>query len=98
MMINDFIQKIGIDKVLHFLVGALITSIVTIVISFQEPTITNYTMAVPLIGAIATFMIAVFKEISDTQFDWKDVLATVLGAIPIFLSTCFGVLLHNLSN
>lgn len=55
-------------------------------------------MAVPLIGAIATFMIAVFKEISDNQFDWKDVLATVLGAIPIFLSTCFGVLLHNLSN
>lgn len=95
---NNLIQKIGIDKVLHFLVGALITSIVTIVISFQEPTITNYTMAVPLIGAIATFMIAVFKEISDNKFDWKDVLATVLGVVPIFLSTCFGVLLHNLSN
>lgn len=94
---NEFIQKIGVDKVLHFLVGALITSLFTIIIALQEPDITYYTMGVPVIGGIVTFMAAVFKEIVDDKFDWKDILATVLGIVPIALATCVGVLFHNLS-
>lgn len=99
MTFNDLIAKIGQDKVLHFLVGSLITAFMTLVAGLQEPEINWGTMAAPIIGLVVTAFFAFVKEaLIDTKFDWKDLVATLLGAVPIFIATAFGILFHVLSN
>lgn len=99
MTFNDFITKIGQDKVLHFLVGSLITAFMTLIAGLQEPEIDWYTMGAPAIGLAVTAFFAVVKEVLiDAEFSWKDLVATLLGAVPIFIATAFGILFHVLSN
>ena len=63
--------KIPQDKLLHFCVGYLIAA-----------TLFNFS---PLIiwGVVTT--VAVAKELIDYKLDWLDIVATVLGALPIIL-------------
>lgn len=99
MTFNDLIARIGQDKVLHFLVGSLITAFMTLIAGLQEPEIDWSTMGVPTIGLVVTAFSAVVKEVLiDTEFNWKDLVATLLGAVPIFIATAFGILFHVLSN
>lgn len=99
MTFNDLIAKIGQDKILHFLVGSFITAFMTLIAGLQEPEINWGTMGAPVIGLAVTVFFAVIKEvIIDTKFSWKDLVATLLGAVPIFIATAFGILFHVLSN
>lgn len=99
MTFSDLIAKIGQDKVLHFLVGSLITAFMTLIAGLQEPEIGWGTMGAPTIGLVVTAFFALVKEtIIDTEFSWKDLVATLLGAVPIFIATAFGILFHVLSN
>lgn len=99
MTFNDLIAKIGQDKVLHFLVGSLITAFMTLIAGLQEPEIDWSTMGAPTIGLVVTAFFAGVKEaLIDTEFNWKDLVATLLGAVPIFIATAFGILFHILSN
>lgn len=98
MTFNDLIAKIGQDKVLHFLVGSLITAVVTLIAGLQEPTIGWGTINAPILGLVVTAFFAVIKEaVIDIVFDWRDFIATLAGAIPIFISTVIGILFHILS-
>lgn len=99
MTFNDLIAKIGQDKILHFLVGSLITAFMTLIAGLQEPEIGWGTMGAPTIGFVVTAFFALIKEaLIDTEFDWKDLVATLLGTIPIFIATALGTLFHVLSN
>lgn len=98
MTFNELITKIGQDKILHFLVGSLITAFMTLVVGLQEPEIDWSTMGAPVIGLVVTAFFGFVKEkIVDTEFDIKDLVATVLGSVPIFLATFLGILFHILS-
>lgn len=98
MTFNDLIAKIGQDKVLHFLVGSLITAFMTLIAGLQEPEIGWGTMGAPTIGLVVTAFFGFVKEkIVDTEFNVKDLIATVLGSVPIFLATFLGILFHILS-
>lgn len=98
MTFDELVSKIGQDKILHFLVGSLITAFMTLVIGLQEPEIGWSTMSAPVIGLVVTAFFGFVKEkIVDTEFDVKDLIATVLGSVPIFLATFLGVLFHILS-
>ena len=98
MTFNGLIAKIGQDKVLHFLVGSLITAFMTLIAVLQEPEIDCNTMGAPVIGLVVTaFFGFVEEKIVDTEFNIKDLIATVLGSVPIFLATFLGILFHILS-
>lgn len=98
MTFNELITKIGQDKILHFLIGSLITAIMTLIVGLQEPEIGWSTMGAPVIGLVVTAFFGFVKEkIIDTEFSVKDLIATVLGSVPIFLATFLGVLFHILS-
>lgn len=98
MTFDELVSKIGQDKVLHFLVGSLITAFMTLVIGLQEPEIGWSTMSAPVIGlVVAAFFGFVKEKIVDTEFNVKDLIATVLGSVPIFLATFLGVLFHILN-
>lgn len=98
MTFNELITKIGQDKILHFLVGSLITAFIALIVGLQEPEIGWSTMGAPIIGLVVTAFFGFIKEkIIDTEFSIKDLIATVLGSVPIFLATLLGILFHILS-
>lgn len=97
-IVDNFVNKVGTDKILHFLVGSLITSILTFVIIIQDAIVSPVAIAVPLAGAGLTALLAWAKEMLDDQFSKKDLIASILGAIPIIIAVAIGVLFNVLSN
>ncbi len=98
MNLNDFILKIGYDKLLHFSFGGLICSLITIPMIIQDG-ISISTLFTPFIGFIVVVILETFKEkLIDEVFDKKDFIATLLGTVPVFIMTSLGVLFHFLSN
>lgn len=80
------LEKLGSipsDKMLHFVAGMLITAIVAVVIP-------RFASLAVTVAVIAGFAKEVRDEIAYGGFDWKDLLATVLGGavmqVFIFLS------------
>lgn len=96
---NKFIEKIGMDKVAHFGVGGLICALFTFVFILQDlyilPLIPKWRIILfPLIGTIVTLFVSVLKEFFfDLKFDWKDIIAAIIGCITIFVAVAFGVLI-----
>ena len=96
--LDNFLEKVGADKVLHFLGGALICAVVSIVMDVQEGVTSWRTLFVPLAGLIVALFAAWVKErFFDSSFDKKDFLATVLGFVPVWLAFAIGTLLNYLS-
>ena len=94
---NKFIEKIGMDKVAHFGVGGLITALFTIVFVMQDMGSLIFNpwrmMLYPFIGTVITTVVSVIKEkLIDTQADWKDLYAALVGSATVFVATFFGVL------
>lgn len=99
MTFNELITKIGVDKLLHFSIGGLITALFTIVATLQEGYVDTSIIAFPFIGLIPVAMFSWFKEaVIDSEFSWMDILASVLGAVPVFIATALGVLFYTLSD
>ena len=98
MTFNDFIAKVGQDKVMHFLSGGVITAFITLILALQEGEIGWFTLGFTVVGFVVTLFFALFKElVIDITFDKKDLVATLLGTLPIFLATFLGVLFNTLS-
>lgn len=93
---NNFIEKVGVDRLLHFAVGGLVCALVTIVSMAQEAAMQNLTAgvlcAVPLIGLAVVLIVAFNKEVMDEAFDWWDILASALGCVPVEVAACLGAL------
>ena len=95
MSINDFVNKVGVDKVLHFSIGGLISAFFTIILVLQEPDVTWNLVGLSFIGTIIVGFFSLSKEFMDIKVDWKEIVAGVLGTIPILIATILGVLLHT---
>lgn len=98
---KKFIEKIGIDKFAHLGVGGLMCAMVTFVVLLQE--MGNLTpamiFATPITGTVMVMFLEFCKEhFLDDEFSWKDVLATFIGCVLVFLSVGVGVLFNVLSN
>ena len=70
----NMLGSIPSDKMLHFIVGMLITAIVAVLV----PRFTPIAMTV---AVVAGFAKELRDEITYGGFDWKDLLATVLGGV-----------------
>lgn len=64
--IRRIIEKIGIDKLLHFFVSAYIVLALALFIHWG-------------IAAAVAILLGVAKELIDGQIDWKDLAADALG-------------------
>lgn len=98
---KKFIEKIGIDKFAHLGVGGLMCAMVTFIALLQE--MGNLTpamiFATPIIGTVMVMFLEFCKEhFLDDEFSWKDVLATFIGCVLVFLAVGVGVLFNVLSN
>jgi len=87
----------GVDKAAHFGIGGLITAFFTIVFILQDMGTLIFNpwrmMLYPFIGTIITTVVSVIKEkLIDTQADWKDLYAALIGSATVFVATLFGVI------
>ena len=96
-LIDNFVSKVGNDKMLHFLVGNLITSCITFIVLIQENLTSFETLLAVIPAAIITAFVAVIKEKLDYVFNKKDFIATVLGIIPTVICILVGVIFNILS-
>lgn len=90
----DTINKIGVDKILHFLVGALITFIIGNIFGIQDTVTPIMLMSMTGIGVLVTLILEFIKEyvIDDTP-EWSDILATFLGCfVPILTNVLVCIL------
>lgn len=94
-VIDDLLAKIGTDKCLHFFGGGFLCAIMTLVCLLQDGVFTNRMIfGSVLIGTIAVIFVSVIKEIADGKFDWKDILAAILGCVAIGAAAGVGVLFN----
>ena len=73
--INDYFEKVGVDKALHFFVGALITA------EFEM-----YSTKLVLFSLFVVLILSIIKELIDREFDIWDIIWGLFGSIcEIFL-------------
>lgn len=87
----------GTDKVLHFLAGAVIAFIITNVCMIQDGITGATCIAFAAIGLAAAAVIGLIKELIDSEFNWKDLFATILGGLLPAAANAIGALFHLLS-
>ena len=69
------VEKWGLDKVTHFLAGALVAVVTYLVVCMA-----GATQAASLSTGFGLSIVAgVVKELLDERFEWKDLLATAIG-------------------
>lgn len=97
---NDLINKIGLDKIAHFGIGAAIYAFITFMFVFSMP-IDNtlelnwgFVLFYPLIGYWLVGILAFFKELDDFTPDKKDFFASLLGCVFVHLGIIIGYLFH----
>ncbi len=94
-LVDDILAKVGTDKALHFFGGGFLCAILAIISLLQDGVFTNRMIFGSIfIGTIAVVFVSVIKEIADGEFNWKDILAAVLGCIVIFMAAGIGVLFN----
>lgn len=97
--LDNLIKKIGNDKTLHFLGGCSICSFVSFIVILQEGDLTPLEkVSSVLIGTVFVLILSVLKElIADDKADWYDVLAAVLGCIPVYIAVGLSAWFNSLS-
>lgn len=69
------VDKWGLDKVTHFLAGALVA-----VMAYLVACMAGATQAASLAAGFCLSIVAgLVKELLDERFEWKDLLATAMG-------------------
>lgn len=94
----NFINKIGIDKVLHFLLGAVIAFTICNLMLIQDAMVRWETMLAAVGGTIIAAILAMMKErIIDDKPDMKDFFASVLGGVYVIIVNFIGTIFNVLS-
>lgn len=73
------VDKWGLDKVTHFLAGALVA-----VMAYLVACMAGATQAASLAAGFGLSIVAgLVKELLDERFEWKDLLATAIGGAAV---------------
>lgn len=94
---NNLINKIGIDKITHFSMGGLICALFTFIFLLQDFNTLEVwqVLLLPLIGTVVTFVLSIIKEfVIDEVVDWKDIIAGMLGCVPVYIAIGIGILFN----
>ena len=89
--------KVGMDKIAHFGIGGIIGAAIDIVITLA---IGDYGWVVgvyPFISHAVVFVLSFVKEkFMDDEFNWLDILASVLGSIAVHIAFILGLTINEL--
>lgn len=97
---EKFIEKVGLDRIAHFGVGAAVCAFLTLMFIFSLPVGGGLEFSwwlaagAPILGYVAVALLAWAKEMNDDTPDWRDFLASMLGCVFVHLGAVIGWLLH----
>ena len=83
-------EKVGIDKITHFFVGATIALSVTLILCLVGD-ISNVT-PYSIIGTNVSVLCGIVKELCDSEFNKEDFIATMFGGIMSIVISLFSLL------
>lgn len=69
-MVDKFLAKVGTDKVLHFLVCALF-------VAYASMLGVEYMWGALILSPV----VSIFKEVADGRFNFKDIIAGIIGGV-----------------
>ena len=89
--------RIGMDKIAHFGIGGIIGAAIAIIVTLA---IGDYGWVVgvyPFVAHVVVFILSFSKEkFMDDEFNWLDILASVLGSIAVHMAFILGLTINEL--
>ena len=88
---------IGMDKIAHFGIGGIIGATIAIVITLARGDYGWVAGAYPFISHVIVFILSFIKEkFMDDEYNWLDILASVLGSIAVHMAFIIGLTINEL--
>ena len=89
--------KVGMDKIAHFGIGGIIGAAIAIVITLARGDYGWVVGVYPFVAHAVVFILSFVKEkFMDDEFNWLDILASVLGSIAVHLAFILGLTINEL--
>ena len=89
--------KTGMDKIAHFGIGGIIGATIAIVITLARGDYGWVAGAYPFISHVVVFILSFIKEkFLDDEYNWLDILASVLGSIAVHMAFIIGLTINEL--
>ena len=89
--------RIGMDKIAHFGIGGIIGATIAIVITLARGDYGWVAGAYPFISHVVVFILSFIKEkFMDDEYNWLDILASVLGSIAVHMAFIIGLTINEL--
>ena len=89
--------RIGMDKIAHFGIGGIIGAAIAIIVTLA---IGDYGWVVgvyPFLAHVIVFILSFIKEkFMDDEYNWLDILASVLGSISVHMAFIIGLTINEL--
>ena len=90
--------RIGMDKIAHFGIGGIIGATIAIVITLARGDYGWVAGAYPFISHAIVFILSFIKEkFMDDEYNWLDILASVLGIIAVHMAFIIGLTINELA-
>ena len=87
---------IGMDKIAHFGIGGIIGAAIAIVITLARGDYGWVVGVYPFISHAVVFILSFIKEkFIDDEFNWLDILASVLGSIAVHMAFILGLTINE---
>lgn len=89
--------RIGMDKIAHFGIGGIIGATIAIVITLARGDYGWVVGVYPFVAHAIVFILSFVKEkFLDEEYNWLDILASVLGSIAVHMAFILGLTINEL--
>lgn len=89
--------KVGMDKIAHFGIGGIIGATIAIVITLARGDYGWVVGVYPFVSHVVVFILSFIKEkFMDDEYNWLDILASVLGSIAVHIAFILGLTINEL--
>lgn len=90
--------RIGMDKIAHFGIGGIIGAAIDIVITLARGDYGWVVGVYPFVAHAIVFILSFVKEkFMDEEYNWLDILASVLGSISVHIAFIWGLTINELA-
>ena len=89
--------RTGMDKIAHFGIGGIIGAAIAIVITLARGDYGLVVGVYPFVSHAIVFILSFIKEkFLDDEYNWLDILASVLGSIAVHMAFIIGLTINEI--
>ena len=88
--------RIGMDKIAHFGIGGIIGASIAIIVTLAIGDYGWVAGVYPFVAHDIVFILSFIKEkFMDEEYNWLDILASVLGSIAVHIAFIIGLTINE---